>query len=70
MPGMLSKEMELLWLDQDQSIPDILDNIQPISADLLHCYTVSKRINQVSNNDPSLIEEVQYPDYGEQLSLF
>jgi len=31
---------------------------------------LEKRINQVRNNDSSLIEEVQYPDYGEQLSLF
>lgn len=56
MPAMLLPEEEQLWLDKETTATDALKLIHPYPDDLLEIYPVSTRVNNVRNNDPSLLE--------------
>ena len=57
MPAILSKEQEALWLADDISPQDLVEMIKPYPDDLMKMYKVSSRVNNVRNNDPSLLDE-------------
>jgi len=69
MPAILLPEQEKIWLDKSLSAEDALSVIAPYPDDLLHAYTVSDRINKVSENDAQLLNEVPF-DRPIQGSLF
>lgn len=57
MPVILDKKFYGNWLNPDENNPKRLKEIiQEGSIYALHGYTVSRRVNSVSNNDPSCIE--------------
>jgi putative SOS response-associated peptidase YedK len=59
MPVILPREAEAIWLDpavQDVGQPTAL--LRPYSADDLEAYPVSRRVNAVRQNDPSLLKRV------------
>ena len=55
---------------QEVSPEEALKMIAPYPDELLHIYTVSKRVGKVAENDEDLLKEVKYDDDGEQGSLF
>ncbi len=69
MPAILLPSQESLWLDTGISAEEALQILTPFPDDLLEAYTVSKKVNRVTENDPSLIREFHYED-PEQKSLF
>ncbi len=69
MPAILLPEQEQLWLDADISAEEALQLVAPFPDELLKAYTVSKRVNKVSENEASLIEEFHFDD-STQGSLF
>ncbi len=69
MPAILLPEQEKIWLDKSISAEDALSIITPYPDDLLHAYTVSDRINKVTENDAQLLDEVPF-DRPIQGSLF
>lgn len=56
MPAMLLPEEEALWLQQDIPPEEVLTLIRPFPDELLEIYPVSTKVNNVRNNDPSLLE--------------
>ena len=69
MPAILLPEQEQLWLDADISAEEALQIISPFPDELLKAYTVSNKVNKVTENDASLIEEFQH-NGSSQGSLF
>ena len=69
MPAILLPAQEQLWLDTEVPAEEALRIIAPFPDELLDAYTVSRKVNKVSENDASLIEEFQYDD-SSQGSLF
>ena len=69
MPAMLLPEHEKSWLDMDLPAKEVLDIILPYPEEELKAITVSKKVNHVAQNDPSLIEPVTYPEL-KQVGLF
>ena len=69
MPAILLPAQEQLWLDSEVPAEEALRIIAPFPDELLDAYTVSRKVNKVSENDASLIEEFQYDD-SSQGSLF
>ncbi|MEM9917584.1 MAG: SOS response-associated peptidase [Bacteroidota bacterium] len=70
MPAILLAEQETTWLDEDLPAEEALQLIVPFPDELMTAYPVSKRVNKVSENDASLIEEVPTSEEGQQGSLF
>ena len=70
MPAILLPEQEKLWLSSDIPESDLLEMIKPYPNDLIRSYTVSQRVNKVSENDEDLIKEVNYPEDDPQAELF
>lgn len=60
MPAMLLPEQEKIWLDNSISAKEALEIIQPYPDELLRAYTVSDRVNKVSENDEQLLKEVPF----------
>ncbi len=58
MPAILLPGQEAQWLDLSLAGASVLQNISPYPDQEMLAYPVSSRINKVSTNDPSLIEEV------------
>jgi len=56
MPAMLLPEEEELWLDREMPPEEALKLIRPYPDELLEIYPVSTSVNNVRNNDPSLLE--------------
>lgn len=56
MPAMLLPEEEHLWIDDEIPSEEALKVIQPYPDELLEIYPVSTKVNNVRNNDPSLLE--------------
>jgi putative SOS response-associated peptidase YedK len=69
MPAILLAEQEQIWLDSDIPAEEALKMVAPFPDELLEAYTVSKRVNKVSENDASLVEAFDYDD-SPQGSLF
>ena len=57
MPAVLRKEQEDMWLSDDLSPRELLDMLEPYPDEHIRAYPVSRQVNNVRNNDPSLIEE-------------
>ncbi len=66
MPAILTPEQEALWLSDDLSPQQLLDAIGPYPDSEMTAKKVSKRVNNVRNNDIRLLDD----DKEEQLSLF
>lgn len=58
MPAILQREQESLWLDPLISLEQSLQLITPLAGDYLDAYPVSDAVNQVKNNNASLIERI------------
>jgi putative SOS response-associated peptidase YedK len=69
MPAMLQPSHEQAWLDMDLPAKEVLDIILPYPDESLKAQTVSKKVNHVAQNEPSLIEPVSYPEL-KQVGLF
>ncbi|MCI1265775.1 MAG: SOS response-associated peptidase [Saprospiraceae bacterium] len=67
MPAILQREQESLWLDPLISLEQSLQLITPLAGDYLDAYPVSDAVNQVKNNNASLIEKL---DESDSQSLF
>ncbi|HRI34081.1 MAG TPA: SOS response-associated peptidase [Saprospiraceae bacterium] len=67
MPAILQREQESLWLDPLISLEQSLQLITPLAGDYLDAYPVSDAVNQVKNNNASLIERI---DETKNRSLF
>ncbi|MGB5033332.1 MAG: SOS response-associated peptidase [Saprospiraceae bacterium] len=67
MPAILQREQESLWLDPLISLEQSLQLIAPLAGDYLNAYPVSDAVNQVKNNNASLIERI---DETNNRSLF
>lgn len=70
MPVILTKESEKVWMDNDAKENEILDVLKPLDAKLMGSYTVSSRVNNVLNDDPTLIEASAPADQFGNYSLF
>lgn len=57
MPAILTKEQEDLWLSDELPPEELIAMLEPYPADAMKAYPVSTRVNNVRNNDPSLLEE-------------
>jgi putative SOS response-associated peptidase YedK len=69
MPAILLPEQEEQWLDLSLTGASVLENIAPYPDQAMRAYTVSTRVNKVSTNEPSLLDEV-LNDSPTQGSLF
>ena len=70
MPAILLPEQEKLWLDEEIPTQELLEMIKPYPEELMEAYTVSTKVNNVRENDPSLIERKDYPELMDQGQLF
>lgn len=70
MPVILTKEQEELWLSEDISPEELLNMIEPYSDDDLDAFPVSNKVNNVRNNDVSLIQPIEEPPEITELTLF
>lgn len=59
MPAILMPDQEKDWIDMDVSPQDSLNMLEPYPDDWLDMYPVSKRVNNVRENDPELIDPVE-----------
>ncbi|MEM9820627.1 MAG: SOS response-associated peptidase, partial [Bacteroidota bacterium] len=59
MPAILLPEQENLWIDPKVSTKEALQLIAPYPDAALKAYPVSKRVNKVSENDASLLDEIK-----------
>jgi len=70
MPAILTKENEQNWIDPKLSISDALSVLKPYPNESLDRFTVSEKVNKVSNNDSSLVIEKKYIEPPKQGTLF
>ena len=56
MAVILKPEHEAIWLDNDAEPAIWQDVLRPYPPELMRLYPVSRRVNNVANDDPSLIE--------------
>ncbi len=72
MPLVLAPESFAVWLDPNEK--DVRSILAQATADGLTCYPVSRAVNSVRNDDPTLIEPVSDPvaevPTGKTLTLF
>lgn len=62
MPVILSKEIELDWLDPDLSQEDRKSLMRPFPAQQMKAYPVKPAVGNVRNDDPTLILPFDEPD--------
>jgi putative SOS response-associated peptidase YedK len=55
MPAILLPEHEAIWLDNDAEPAIWQDILRPYPADLMTAYPVSRRVNFVGNDEPTLV---------------
>jgi len=70
MPAILTNAQEELWLSDDLNPQQLISVIQPYPSELMEAIPVSDKVNNVRNNDHSLIEEVKLDEESGQMSLF
>jgi putative SOS response-associated peptidase YedK len=58
MPAMLLPEQEEIWLSDDIPTEDLINMIVPFPDSMISIYPVSKRVNNVRENDAELIKPV------------
>ncbi|MFT5168318.1 MAG: putative SOS response-associated peptidase YedK [Saprospiraceae bacterium] len=69
MPAILLPDQEKHWIDKNLSAEEALSLITSYPSELMNAYTISSRINKVSQNDLHLLEEIPF-DRPIQGSLF
>jgi putative SOS response-associated peptidase YedK len=69
MPVILPREAEARWLDHrlDGVTADLLELLQPVPVAELAMHPVSRRVNDVANDDPELLRR---DDSEPSLGLF
>ncbi len=70
MPVILERPNEKIWLDPQSEESELLDLLQPYPAQRMHSFTVSPRINSVSNDDAGLMLMTPPADQFGNLTLF
>lgn len=70
MPVILQKENEKKWLDKYTSESDLQGMLNTYSADAMLSYTVSQQVNQVKNDNPSVIRKTSPMDQFGNYTLF
>jgi len=70
MPAILTPGNEKLWVDPEVSPGEALQLLLPYPDENMMAYEVSARVNNVKNNDPSLLEPLDRLKSGIQTSLF
>ncbi|PRY88509.1 SOS response-associated peptidase [Mongoliibacter ruber] len=70
MPVILDKENEKKWLDKYASESDLLNMLKTYPVDLMHSYTVSQQVNQIKNDNPTLIKKTSPMDQFGNYTLF
>ena len=70
MPAILTNAQEELWLSDDLNPQQLISIIQPYPSELMEAIPVSDKVNNVRNNDHSLIEEANLEEDSGQMSLF
>jgi len=76
MPALLGEEDLDVWLGREDAAGSLEALLRPAPADVLEMRPVSPRVNSVTHDDPSLLEEVRpeepaaRPRAGETLPLF
>jgi putative SOS response-associated peptidase YedK len=58
MPALLAPDRERDWIDMDVPPKESLDLLEPYPDEWIDMYPVSKRVNNVRENDPELIKPV------------
>lgn len=58
MPAILLRDNEKLWLDDSLGEAQADEMLLSFPGELMQAYAVSDKVNNVRNNDPSLIEEL------------
>lgn len=58
MPVILSKEEEVLWLDEHESQADLLSLLKPYAANQMKTYPVSPLVNSPLNNVPEILNSL------------
>ncbi|WP_166132911.1 SOS response-associated peptidase [Nocardioides ochotonae] len=67
MPLMVERERWHDWLDPQAPQDTLLDLLTPAEPGRLEAYAVSRAVNNVRNNDPSLVEPLPLEDVPEEL---
>ena len=70
MPAILTNAQEELWLSDDLNPQQLISVIQPYPSELMEAIPVSDKVNNVRNNEHSLIEEANLDEDSGQMSLF
>lgn len=70
MPVILSPEMSEKWLDDALPETEHLALLQPYDPEQMKAHEVSKKVNNVTCNDPDLIQPFEREKPPEQLGLF
>lgn len=55
MPVILSEETRRFWLSDTEDYDGLVDTLRPLADDRIKAYEVSKRVNNVQNDDDTLI---------------
>ncbi|EOZ95760.1 YoqW [Indibacter alkaliphilus LW1] len=70
MPVILKKSDEKKWLDKYSKDEELLSMLGTYTAEKMQSYTVSQQVNQVSNDNPSLIKKTSPMDQFGNYTLF
>ena len=58
MPAILFEDEEKMWIDNSIPLNDLKAMLKPYPSDLIFAYPVSRKVNNVRNNSPDLIQEI------------
>ena len=70
MPVILNPEHEKSWLGSEFSTEEHLSLLKPYDENKIEYYTISPRVNSVSNDNPQLIDPAPPADQFGNLTLF
>jgi len=60
MPVILPRDTYGMWLDPGYTqLPELLSLLKPYPAEVMRCYRVSQRVNQVKNDDAECAAEIE-----------
>jgi putative SOS response-associated peptidase YedK len=59
MPAMLAPDAFAAWLDPQSQAPGLTSLLQPFPAELMTAHPVSRRVNDVRNDDPDCIRPLE-----------
>ena len=70
MPVILNPDTEKIWLNNQSSVSDHLELLQPYPTEKIKYYSVSNLVNNVRNDSTELITPAPAMDQSGNLSLF